>query len=225
MEPIQIIIVEDDAMVLEVNRQFIESVDGFKIIGTAKNGNDGIELILQNNPQLVILDYYLPDMHGIEVIQQIRMQEQNTDFILVTAARDVETIQQVYRYGAIDYIIKPFRFERLREALLRYEKMTRHLRVNDELDQNSLDKWALTIKAAKADENQLPKGLNQITLKQIYHYMLKAKEPLSAEEVAKGTGLSRVTVRRYLEYLEKIEKLKLEIQYGSVGRPINLYSI
>jgi len=224
MKTISMMIVEDDAMVLEVNRQFIESMDAFEIIATAKTGAEAKQLIVSRRPQLVLLDFYLPDMNGLEVIQDVRKNELNTDFILVTAARDVETIQQVFRYGAIDYIIKPFRFDRLKVALERYQQMIFRITVNEELEQKDVDRWAMAFGTNK-EEKELPKGLNEVTLKQIMQYMMKRKEPLSAEEVAKGTGLARVTVRRYLEYMEKTNRLKLDIQYGSVGRPVNRYSI
>ena len=222
MKEMSLLIVEDDAMVLEVNKQFIETLSGFNIIGTAKNGQEAIQAILDKKPQLVVLDFYLPDFNGLEVIKKVRMSQEDTDFILVTAARDVETIQQVFRFGAIDYIIKPFRFDRLKTALERYEQMILRLKGNEQLDQKDLDKMVQSLKDVERNTG-LPKGLNEITMKQILHYLVKAQEPLSADEVAKGTGLARVTVRRYLEYLAKSNKLKIEIQYGSIGRPINRY--
>ncbi len=217
-------IVEDDAMVMEVNRQYIESLTGFQVIGVAANGTDAVQMIAEKKPQLVILDYYLPDMNGYQVIEEIRVRQKDTDFIMVTAAKDVETIQKIFRFGAIDYIIKPFRFERLKVALERYQQMVYRLSRTEEWTQKNLDDWVGT-SGVKLVESQLPKGLNQVTLKQIVQYMLKARESQSAEEVAKGTGLARVTVRRYLEYLAQTNRLKLDVQYGSIGRPINRYSI
>lgn len=224
MELIKLVIVEDDAMVLEVNRQFIEMLDGFQIIGTAKTGQEAKKLIVESNPQVVLLDFYLPDTNGLEIIKYIRECGIDTDFILVTAAKDVDTIQQVLRYGAIDYIIKPFRFERLKTSMSRYQQMLNRIKINEELDQRSLDNLTI-IQETSFKESELPKGLNEITMKQILNYMLKTEKPLSAGEVAKGIGLARVTARRYLEYLEKNNRLNLDIQYGSVGRPINRYSV
>jgi len=224
MDRIKLIIVEDDAMVLEVNRQFIEMLGEYLIIGSAKTGEEAKKLIIERKPQVVLLDFYLPDTDGLEVIKHVRESGIDTDFILVTAAKDVDTIQQVFRYGAIDYIIKPFRFERLKAALLRYCQMLNRIRINEELDQRDLDNWTISQETAM-NQDGLPKGLNELTMKQIMNYLFKASEPLSAGEVAKGTGLARVTVRRYLEHLEKTKRLKLDIQYGSVGRPINKYSV
>jgi len=223
MSNITLVIVEDDAMVMEVNRQFIESLSGFKIIGVATNGSNAVQMIIEKKPQLVILDYYFPDMNGYQVIEEIRVCHKDTDFIMVTAAKDVETIQKIFRFGAIDYIIKPFRFDRLKVALERYQQMVHRLRKTEEWNQKTIDDWVG--QGGISDQSQLPKGLNEITLKQILQYMMKAQESQSAEEVAKGTGLARVTVRRYLEYLAQTKRLELDVQYGSVGRPINRYSI
>ncbi len=224
MEAISLVIVEDDAMVLDVNKQFIGRLPEFKILGCAKTGYEAKKLIEEHRPQLVLLDFYLPDMTGLDLIQYIRTNNIDIDFILVTAARDVETIQQIFRYGAIDYIIKPFRFDRLKASLLRYKQMINMMVKKDELEQTDLDKLSIKLEGSN-QENNLPKGLNEVTLKQVLNFMIKGNKPFSSEEVANGTGLSRVTVRRYLEYLEKTKRLRLEVQYGSVGRPINRYTI
>ncbi|SPF43922.1 HAMP domain protein [Candidatus Desulfosporosinus infrequens] len=72
-------------------------------------------------------------------------------------------------------------------------------------------------------EAGLPKGLNQATLGQIVQFLQATRRPLSAEDVAEGVKLTRVTVRRYLEYLEDRGVLKSEQKYGTVGRPVKLF--
>ena len=145
-----------------------------------------------------------------------------TDVVLVTAARDVETIQNAFRYGAIDYIIKPFKFARLKSALESYKLLHSKIHRKTSLDQDEIDD--LTMNKTRMQET-LPKGLNEVTLRQVLLHLLKSVTPLSAEDVADGVGLARVTARRYLDYLEKSGKLALEVQYGSVGRPINRYKV
>ncbi len=221
---INVMIVEDDLQVLEVNSKFLETLTDFKLIAQAKNGEEAIENIRKLKPDVVLLDFYLPDRNGLDVIQIVRKENFDVDFILLTAARDVETIQDVFRYGAIDYIIKPFRFTRLKDALMRYKDMWEKLNYTHELSQADIDK-NFSFQSIKGEEKELPKGLNQITLKQILLYLMNSRQKLSAEEVANGTGLARVTVRRYLDYLVQTNRIKLEIQYGTVGRPIHLYYI
>jgi two-component system response regulator DctR len=216
------IIVEDDPMVMQVNKQYIEEIGGFEIVGTAETGYEALSLIRELTPSLVILDIYLPDLDGIQTLKELRTSNLPSDVILVTAARDVDTIQNAFRYGAIDYIIKPFKFSRLKSALESYKLLHSKLHRKTSLDQDEIDD--LTMNKTRLQET-LPKGLNEVTLRQILLFLLKSNEPLSAEEVAEGIGLARVTARRYLDYLEKAGKLVLEAQYGSVGRPVNRYRV
>ncbi|WP_028401751.1 response regulator [Ectobacillus panaciterrae] len=228
-QKIKVVIVEDDPMVMEVNKQFVEDTGGFNIVGTAQSGTKALSIIAELQPDLVILDIFLPDMGGLETLVELRKQNQPIDVILVTAARDSETIQSVFRYGAIDYIVKPFRFERFKSALESYKLMRSNLS-KDVLNQDEIDRLTSVKTFGQADNlslslDEVPKGLNAVTLKQVLLYLLKQKEPRSAEEVAEGVGLARVTARRYLDYLEKSGKVRLEIQYGTIGRPINRYYI
>lgn len=220
---IGIVIVEDDPMVLEVNKQYIEAVGGFRVLGTAGHAAEGLELVRRLRPHLLLLDIFLPDQKGIEVLQEIRRLELPTDVLLVTAARDVETIQQGFRYGIVDYIVKPFRFERIKSSLESYRDMYYRLQRKEALDQAEIDDMGLG--KVRIVEETLPKGLTETTLKQVFLLLVKGKKSYSAEEVASEVGLSRVTARRYLEYLEKTGKAELELQYGSVGRPVNRYRI
>lgn len=210
-------------MVMEVNRQYIEAVSGFKILGGADHAAEALRLVRELLPQLLILDIYLPDQKGIEVLQEIRLLGLPTDVIMVTAARDVDTIQQGFRYGAVDYIVKPFQFERIKSALESYRDMYHQLQKKEALNQAEID--AIGLGKVRTNEEELPKGLTETTLKQIVLLLMKEGRSYSAEEVAEGIGLARVTARRYLEYLEKTGRAELELQYGSVGRPLNRYRI
>jgi len=231
MNPIDLVLVEDDPMVMEVNEGFIKRIGGFRICGKAKTGKRALEIIQELRPRLVILDIYLPDFNGIQILREIRRQGIPTDIILITAAQDVATVQAGLRFGVVDYIIKPFKFERIDAALNNYRSYSEQFKNRWELNQEDLDRL---IKIQLNNENQvsrnrnreeLPKGLREITLQQVYNFLKESQIGLSAEEVAEGAGLARVTARRYLEYLEKIGRVLLETQYGSVGRPINKYRI
>jgi two-component system, CitB family, response regulator DctR len=222
MKGIRTVIVEDDPMVMQVNRQYIEEIGGFEVVGTADTGYEALSVIGRLQPHLVILDIYLPDLDGVQTLKELRSSNIPTDVILVTAARDVDTIQNAFRYGAIDYIIKPFKFARLKSALESYKLLHSKMHRKSSLDQEEIDD--LSMGKTRIQES-LPKGLNEVTLRQVLLYILKNKDPLSAEDVADGVGLARVTARRYLDYLEKSGKLMLEVQYGSVGRPMNRYRV
>ncbi|MFC4769302.1 response regulator [Effusibacillus consociatus] len=227
MEDIRLVIVEDDPMVMEVNSEFVSKIDGYKIAGKAFTGAEALLVIKKTDPDLVLLDYFLPDMDGLSILKEIRRQELPVDVILVTANRSPDHIQQILRCGAVDYIFKPFRFERIQTALEQYRYMHKKLRENQQLEQADMD--LITGRRVQQSEANgttwLPKGLNERTLQQILQYLIEQKDPLSAEDVAAGTGLARVTVRRYLEYLQKKGIIQLEIQYGSIGRPVNRFKL
>lgn len=221
MPHVDVVIVEDDPMVVEVNRGFVNAVPGFNVAGVARSGREAIDLIREKSPDLVLLDIYLPDMDGVAMLQEIRRLGLPTDVIMVTAAQDAETIQNVFRYGAIDYIVKPFKFTRLKAALNCYIALHNRFKRQARMNQAEID--SLSLNRGQQPDEGVPKGLNEITLKQVYLYLLKEEKALSAEEVAEGVGLARVTARRYLDFLEKSGKVMLELQYGSVGRPVNRY--
>ncbi|WP_374722152.1 response regulator [Peribacillus tepidiphilus] len=222
---INVLLIEDDPMVQEVNRQFIERVESFRVIATAGNGEDGINRIKECRPDLVILDIFMPHKDGIQTLYEIRKEQLDVDVIVISAANDQQTIRKMIQNGAFDYIIKPFKFERLKQTLEKY--YIYHTQIHNEIvSQSQLDRMRFqqlenVQNVFKKDE--LPKGLNETTLKQIISFLQQQKHPLSAEEVADGIGIARVTARRYLDYLKMSGTLELDIQYGGVGRPVNRY--
>lgn len=225
---IDVLLIEDDPMVQEVNRQFIERVDGFHVIGVAGSGEEGIELAKLLKPELIILDVYMPGASGIETLKLIRQEELNIEVIAITAANDRETIRTMLHHGARDYIIKPFKFERLNQALKEFLLYKGRLSGEGKLSQEELDQNFSHVQNETnllLTNQEMPKGLNHQTMNQIILYIEKQAKPLSAEEAADGIGIARVTARRYLDYLQKLGKVQLNIQYGGVGRPLNRYSL
>ncbi|HBV96967.1 MAG: chemotaxis protein CheY [Peptococcaceae bacterium BICA1-7] len=228
MNTINVLIIEDDPMVAEVNSKFVNSVPGFQVCGTAGTAREGIEMATSINPDLALIDVFLPDQDGISLLQELRRLMINTDAILVTAAHDAETIQGAFRYGAVDFIVKPFKLKRLQMALESYSTMRQKLNSLISLNQTDIDRLKAGHYSDTASDNEIedvPKGLNSITMKQVLLYMIKSPQAMSAEEVAEGLGLARVTARRYLEYLDEIGRVTVDQQYGSVGRPLKRYSI
>lgn len=221
MRTFKTLLIEDDPMVQEVNREFIEKVDGFKVIDVASNGVEGIQKTKETHPDLVILDIYMPGQDGTEVLHQIRKENLPVDIIVVTAANDMETVRNVLQHGAIDYIVKPFKFARIKQALDSYRTFRHKLKNQDSLSQDTLDR--ILYPNQPENQKELPKGLNPVTVKQVMLFLMKEATLVSAEEVAEGVGIARVTARRYLDYLEKTGELKIDIRYGGVGRPVNRY--
>ncbi|MEH7331559.1 response regulator [Neobacillus drentensis] len=225
MEPIRVLIVEDDPMVMEINAEFVSKLPGFTLVGKAFSGKDALSLIKEVHPNLVLLDYFLPDMNGFSLLQLIRNENYPLDVILLTANRDPQHVQEIFRAGVVDYIVKPFRFDRFQSALEQYQNTFKKFKENRLLEQADLDAMTRVHTKQPEPEESLPKGLNDRTMKQVLQFLDGQTEPLSSDEVAAGTGLARVTVRRYLDYLEKKGDILMEIQYGSVGRPMNKYRL
>ncbi|MCM3736986.1 response regulator [Bacillus cytotoxicus] len=221
-EEFKVVLIEDDPMVQEVNKEFIKSVKGFQVIAIASNGEEGIRFVKKTNPDLVILDIFMPKKDGIQVLQEFRKQQLETDVIVVSAAKDRETIKLMLQNGAIDYIIKPFKMHRIQQALEKYRQYKISLRDSGSISQEQLDLLLYSGRSEKTISS-LPKGLNEFTLNEIVTYVKQQEEPRSAEDVARAIGIARVTARRYLDYLEKKGVIHLAVQYGGVGRPINRY--
>lgn len=217
----RVLLIEDDPMVQEINKQFVEQVDGFTVIGTASNGKDGIDFIKKEKPDLALVDIYMPNQDGVITIKQIRSEGLDTDVIAITAASDIETVRYVLQLGAKDYIMKPFKFDRMKQALTNYRSYHLKLQEKDSITQHELD--SLLFQQNKQEQTQLPKGLNALTLVKIKDYLKEQLQAISAEEVAEGIGIARVTARRYLEYMEQTGAVKIQIEYGGIGRPINRY--
>ncbi|MBN3554572.1 response regulator [Fictibacillus nanhaiensis] len=223
MSEIKVLLIEDDPMVLEINKAFIEKVKRFKVIETASNGTVGLEMIRKYKPDLVVLDIYMPEQDGMETLRQIRAERIQVDVIVITAANDLETVRSMMQNGAFDYIIKPFTFERIEKALKKYRTYNATMSPSGTATQKDLDNLFFSEIRDVPVTLELPKGLNELTLKQITSFIEAQTEAKSAEEVAEGIGIARVTARRYLDYLVKSGTIQMDIQYGTVGRPVNRY--
>jgi two-component system response regulator DctR len=223
---IRVLLVEDDPMVQQVNRMFIDKIDGFSIAGVASTGIEGKRQIEILKPDLVLLDVYMPGKDGLSLIQDLRKEQIDVDIIAVTAANDTQTVKTFLRNGVIDYIVKPFTFERMQKAFNQYKDVYKQLNKEGEISQDKLDEVMSTQKEGSSKHtSDLPKGLQSQTLNQIYNYLRVTKESKSAEEIGTNVGLARVTVRRYLNYLESHGKAEMELTYGTIGRPIQMYKL
>ncbi|TWT27103.1 response regulator [Planomicrobium sp. CPCC 101110] len=222
-EKFNVLLIEDDPMVQEVNKGFIESIEGFRVMEVAGNGEEGLALIKALQPDLVILDVFMPKKDGIKTLQELRKQKLEVDVIVVSAAKDTETIKLMLQNGAMDYIMKPFKLHRIQRALEKYRKHRLSFDKAETLSQDQLDTLLYSSHSIKSEESQLPKGLNEFTLNEITANIQVQDAPRSAEEVANAIGIARVTARRYLDYLEKSGVITLDVQYGGVGRPVNRY--
>jgi response regulator of citrate/malate metabolism len=220
---VRTLIVDDDFMVARVHRAYTERVPGFEVVGVAHAGAEALDAAERLRPDLVVLDIYLPDLSGLEVLQQLRQRDVAVDVIMVTAAKDVESLRAAMAGGALRYLVKPFNFARYRETLQTYQRFVGRRSVLEEVEQEDVDSLYAAIGVAPDD--RLPKNLNRPTLELVVRCLREHPEAVSALEVADRTGVSRGTARRYLEYLESQGRASLELRYGAAGRPEHRYRL
>ncbi|WP_313072214.1 response regulator [Lacrimispora sp.] len=220
---IGVMIVEDDPMVMEINSKFLKRVEGFTLYKGVSNLEDAKKVMLSKRPDLVLLDVYLPNENGMDFLNWIRNQGLDADIILITADKSIERIQQAFRYGVVDYLIKPFRFERFKEALLQYKDRFENFKNSEVIEQKDLDRY-LSGQNLAQNEEDFTKGINKYTYQAIWGKIeVGGDEYYTAENLAEMLQIARVTVRRYLELMEKEEKIYKLVEYGKVGRPQHKY--
>ena len=222
---IKILIVEDDPQIAEIQRRFVSKVNNYELIGIAHNLDDGKDLVEVMKPDLMLLDIHFPSGSGLEFLKQLRKDSLATDVILITAAKDIDTLKAALHGGVFDYILKPLVFERLNAALQRYAQHYQQIHQMDCVDQQELDnllnRGIHTEEQSSATEI-LPKGVDALTLEKVRE-VFRHQQHLNAEDVGKLIGASRTTARRYLEYLVSTDELIADVTYGTVGRPERRY--
>lgn len=227
--PIRVLVVDDDFAVAAVHRGYLESIPGFEVVGEAYRGAEALEAASALRPDLVLLDIHLPDMSGIDVLRALRAGAgPRVDVIVITAAREVDTVRDAMAGGVLHYLVKPFSLATFRERMQAYaahraEVLRRAAAPGTELEQSEVDRLLLsrqrTMTAAR-----LPKGLSARTLELVASTLrTSGADDLSAGEVAERCGIARVSARRYLEHLEQVGLAVVRPRYGQTGRPENGY--
>lgn len=220
----KVLIVEDDPMVAMINEQYIRRNKQFSVAGKCKDGNSALEF-LENNPvDLIILDVFMPHTDGLETLRQIREKLIPVDVIMVTAANDREFLEKALHFGIIDYLVKPFTFDRFRMALEKYIAQTDALKEIRILNQKNID--FIIDNSRKKSEDAHPKGIQEKTLHLILEHLRENSEVwLTGDDIAEKIGLTGVTVRRYMNYLAESGMVVGEMNYGTGGRPCMCYRI
>jgi response regulator of citrate/malate metabolism len=219
---IRVVVVDDDFMVAKVHAAFVSRVPGFTVVAVAHTGAQALDVVTAQHPDLVLLDIYLPDMSGIDVLRRLREEAPDVDVIAVTAAKEVDTVRQALRGGVVSYLLKPFDREALRARLEQYAATTRSLAAIEEAGQGDIDR--LFRSAPSRSTQRLPKGLSPESADLVRATLTDAEADLSTSECAELTGLSRVTARRYLEHFVETGRAEVRLRYGSTGRPERRYA-
>ena len=217
-----VLVVDDDFMVARIHSRFLQTQDGFRVAGVAHTGIDALAKLAELNPDLMLLDVHLPDMSGLEVLRIARQDHPEVDVIVVTAERELDSVRDAWQGGAMSYLVKPFEYTALAQRHDHFRK-ARAVLDTPQVDQSDIDRL-FGVGSAPGRRADLPKGLSRETA-DLVRRALSADEALSATECAERVGISRVSARRYLEYLDQTGVAQVRLKYGKTGRPERLYRL
>ena len=219
---IRVLVVDDDFMVARIHVGFVERVEGFEVVGVAHSGTEAAQAVVTLRPDLLLLDLYLPDRFGLDLLADLRTGPHPCDAIVITAAKESEAVRAAVRLGVADYVLKPFGFADLEERLRRYSGQRAVLNAAEVSDQADVDRVFSRV-ATSSTAVALPKGMSPETARLVEDALGAAAETLSASEVAESVGISRVSARRYLEHFVSMGRADVRLRYGSTGRPERRY--
>ena len=218
----KILIVEDDPMVALINRRYLENMGFRNILGPVQTEEEIIKVLDEEEVDLILLDVYLPKKNGIDILKSLRYKKYLTDVIMITAANSVEEVKRAFAYGIIDYLVKPFEFERFEEAVNKYKQKNNMLNKGPSLSQKDID----VISKISEERFELPKGLNEKTLERILEFLKENQGKIwTLREIAYELKISNVTIKKYMDYLENIKKVNVTLTSGNVGRPEYKYTL
>lgn len=222
---IKTVIVEDDLMVASINQQFALKTPGVNVIATFHNGKDALDFLNKTKVDLLLLDFYMPEITGLELLAKLRSEGNDVDVIMITAANDAVHINEALHLGIVDYLVKPFKYERFSEAMDKYMLRKTVMKKGMKFTQKDIDQLIhLQKPSKKSKEMDLQKGLQRQTLEKIRNSLSQHEnEYLTSEQIATEAELSKVTVRRYMNYLIEQNEITSVVDYSTGGRPSILY--
>ncbi|MBV9000375.1 MAG: response regulator, partial [Solirubrobacterales bacterium] len=210
------LIVEDDYHVATIHAAYVRKVRGFSVAGHASTAAAARREIGRLTPTLVLLDLYLPDGHGLEIVREtLSGKGYRPDFLVITAARDMASVRAAMQLGTVHYLVKPFSFAQLEERLIAYRDLHGRLARIDQAEQHEVDALYGLLRGPAP----LPKGQSGPTMARIRELLQESADDVSASEIAERVGISRSTAQRYLAELARQGKIELHLHYGSAGRP------
>ncbi|MEW2630906.1 response regulator [Streptomyces sp. NPDC048389] len=213
---IKVLVVEDDPVAADAHALYVDRVTGFEVAGIAHSRAGAVRLLERTKVDLLLLDLYLPDGHGLSLVRSLRAAGHQADVIAVTSARDLAIVREGVSLGVVQYVLKPFTFATLRDRLTRYAEFRSS--AGEASGQDEVDRTLATLRAPRTGTT-LPKGLSGPTLEAVTRTLRESEQGLTATEAAAAVGIARITARRYLEHLVTAGRAARAPQYGQIGRP------
>ncbi|MFI6051676.1 response regulator [Streptomyces violascens] len=212
---IRVLVVEDDPVAAEAHRLYVGRVPGFTAVAVAHSRAEALRALERTEVDLLLLDLYLPDGHGLQLVRSLRAAGHSADVVAVTSARDLTMVREGVSLGVVQYVLKPFTFPTLRDRLVRYAEF--RATAGEASGQDEVDRALAALRAPQP--SALPKGLSAPTLQAVTRTLREAPEGVTAAEAGLAVGISRITARRYLEHLVTTGRAERTPQYGQIGRP------
>ncbi|TYR79408.1 response regulator [Priestia megaterium] len=220
---LKVAIAEDDFRIAQVQERFLLEIKDVKVVGKSLNAKETMEMLKAEEVDLLLLDIYMPDEMGTDLLPKIRDHFPHVDVIVVTAATEKNILEKCLRNGVTNYLVKPVMMETFIEAIEQYKKKKQLLSAYDEIDQSLVDLYFGHTKEKNISEKLLPSGIDPITLQRSTDILKSLTDGITIEEMGKKMGVSRTTARRYLEYLVSTNECAVQYDYGIVGRPERKY--
>ncbi|MFP5218376.1 MAG: response regulator [Actinomycetes bacterium] len=220
---IAVLVVDDEPLIAQAHEAYVGRVAGFAVVGVVHSGRDALRFVQGAPVDLVLLDFNLPDVTGLDVCRTLRGRGLDVDVIAVTSARDVDVVRAAVSLGVVQYLLKPFAFSSFRDKLERYAEYRRHIGADvGAAAQADVDRALRSLRGS--EQAALPKGLSPETLHAVVEALRGADAPVTSTALGSALGVSRVTVRRYLEHLVDAGSVQRAPRYGRAGRPEYDYS-
>ena len=215
---IRVLVVEDDFRVARLHADLVGQVDGLEVVGVAHTAADALELTAAERPDLVLLDEYLPDERGTDLLGRL-----DAAVMLISAENDAAVIRRAVAGGAVNVILKPFAPPVLAQRLAAFARFWGAME-SGQTDQRGVDRALAMLREGDSPAGAMPKGRSAVTADAVREALLRADDALTAQEVADATGVSRATAQRYLADLVAAGRVDLGLRYGSTGRPEHRYT-
>jgi len=216
---IRVLVVDDDYRVANLHAQMVGRVTGFEVVGVAHSAAEARTAVAEHHPDLVLLDMYLPDGHGTDLVPEL-----GVDVLMVTADAEAASVRKALGAGVVNYLVKPFAASQLADRLQAYAKYRAHLDGRSALDQVEIDRAARLLREGDLVEGAVPKGRSPQTARLVAEALQSSQTPLTAADVATSLGLSRPTAQRYLADLAAAGRAEVTLRYGTTGRPEHRYA-
>ncbi|MDB6214181.1 response regulator [Gemella haemolysans] len=215
----KILIIEDDPMVAMIHKEYFKRKEISNDLNHVSTLEEAKEFLANSDTDLIILDNYLADGQGIEFLPELK----GYPIIMITAANDVQTVEAALTNGVVDYLVKPFTYERFSQAIDKVQDYMKLLS-KEKINQDLIDDY-LNSGRVEEEEDSLPKGLSRITLKKVLENIKEQETGFTTQQVADALDISRITIRKYLNHLVNINVLSEDAEYYTSGRPVSVFTV